>query len=77
MNTHSDNRIVVGMSGGIDSTCCVSLLKEQGYTVIGVTVVNWSEGEDTPQYAVEAARLAEKAGIDRLPADALEALQKE
>ncbi len=58
------------MSGGIDSTCCVSLLKEQGYTVIGVTIVNWSDGEDTPPYAIEAARLAAKAGIEHHIIDA-------
>ncbi len=35
---HSQPRIVVGLSGGIDSTVCALLLREQGYEVIGVTL---------------------------------------
>jgi len=40
-------RVVVGMSGGVDSTVTASLLKDQGYEVIGLTLTLWKdEGEE-------------------------------
>ncbi len=59
----ADNRVLVGMSGGIDSSAVCLMLQEQGYEIVGVTMRVWG---DEPAGARE---LADRIGIEHYVAD--------
>ncbi|NLE50999.1 MAG: tRNA 2-thiouridine(34) synthase MnmA, partial [Chloroflexi bacterium] len=71
MTLNEKSRIVVAMSGGVDSSVAAALLVEQGHDVIGMMLRLWSEdcGEGganrccTPGQMADARRIADKLGI--------------
>ena len=66
----SEKRVLVGMSGGIDSTATCLMLREQGYEIVGLTMWVWG---DEP---VEARNLADSMGIEHHVADEREAFRQ-
>jgi len=62
-------RVVVGMSGGVDSSVAAWVLKQQGYEVIGLFMKNWEDEDDseycsTRQDWLDAASVADQIGVD-------------
>ena len=53
-------KVLIGMSGGVDSSVAAALLKEQGYQVTGATMRLWPDGGKA---AADARRVCEKIGI--------------
>jgi len=59
---NSNTKVIVGMSGGVDSSVSAYLLQQQGYEVVGLFMKNWEE-DDNEEYCSAATDLADAQAV--------------
>ncbi|MBR6614023.1 MAG: tRNA 2-thiouridine(34) synthase MnmA, partial [Clostridia bacterium] len=66
MNETKKKKVVVGLSGGVDSSVCALLLKQAGFDVIGVTMILYDKKSEDKACGSSKAVLDAKAVADKL-----------
>ncbi len=67
-------KVVVGLSGGVDSAVAALLLKEAGYEVIGITLRTWQAGDGSESRCCDiddARSVSNKIGIKYVPVNCI------
>lgn len=62
MNSNTNKHVIIGMSGGVDSSVAALLLLQQGYRVEGLFMKNWDEDDGT-EYCTAKADLADAQAV--------------
>ena len=77
-------RVLVGMSGGVDSSAVCMMLQDEGYEVVGLTLRMWdvpaqfnSPHQSEPNHIIEARELAQQLGIEHHTLDIRDAFRAE
>lgn len=68
MSCEEKKRVLLGMSGGTDSSVAAMLLQDAGYEVVGVTF-RFYEVNDSTEYLTDARELAARLGIEHITCD--------
>lgn len=71
-----NNRVLIGMSGGVDSSVAATLLKQNGYDVVGITLELFAGSCCNLSTNLDAKKVCERIGIDHITYDLKDEFKK-